>query len=476
MTGYVEIYHNPNMNEPFIEKTSKRRILLVLLVVISMMALETGQYFIFYDYSLEKIQKRGKLVVLTENNANSYYLYREAPMGFEYELAKAFADYLGVKLEIRTPGWTQLFKSLLEGKGDLIAAGISINPERKGLCSFSESYMTVQQQVILNKRNNVINNLEDLTGHIIHVRQGTAYEKQLKVLQHQGLKLTLLSHTDITTEELIQLVAARQIPVTIANSNIALLNRRYYPDIKIAFPIGEKQHLAWAVRQKDKNLLNEINTFLDIMKKNGSLKKIFNRYYATVNDFDYVDLKKFHRRLQTRLPEFREVIEQQAERYGFDWRLIAAVIYQESHFNPFATSHTGVKGIMQLTEMTADELGVKDRFDPVESIKGGVQYLAKMRARFSHIKDRHTRLQFTLASYNIGYGHVRDAQKLARKMGLDDASWQDLKTVLPLLRNKTYYATTDYGYARGNEAVRYVQRVLLYYDILKNRALELKRI
>ena len=464
------------MDKPFTQKVPLSRILLVLLVVFGVIALETGQYLYFYDYSLVNIKKRGRLIVLTDNNANSYYLYREAPMGFEYELAKAFADYLGVGIEVKTPGWNQLFKSLQAGQGDLIAAGIAVTPERTALCAFSDSYMPVQQQVILNKSNNIIKTIDDLSGYTIHVRQGTVYEKRLKTLQRQGLKLTILSHMDVTTEELIQLVAARQIPVTIANSNIALLNRRYYPDIKIAFPIGDEQRLAWAVRKTDINLLNEINRFLSTIKKNGTLKKIYNRYYATVNDFDYVDLKKFHRRLKTRLPEFRDIIEQEADKYGFDWRLIAAVIYQESHFNPFATSHTGVKGIMQLTELTADELGVEDRFDPVESIMGGVRYLAKMRGRFSHIKDPHTRLQFMLASYNIGYGHVRDAQQLARQLGLDETSWQDLKTVLPLLRNKKYYAGTEYGYARGNEAVRYVQRVMLYYDILKNRALELKRI
>ena len=476
MTEYGKIYHNSVMHEPLTQKVPLRRILLVFLVVISLIALETGQYWYFYDDSLEKIKRRGKLIVLSENNANAYYLYREAPMGFEYELAKAFADYLGVGIEVRIPGWNNLFESLLAGEGDLIAAGIAITPERQALCAFSDSYMPVQQQVILNKSNNLIKTIDDLAGYTIHVRQGTAYEKRLRKLQRQGLKLTILSHLDITTEELIQLVAARQIPVTIANSNIALLNRRYYPDIKIAFPIGEELRLAWAVRKIDINLLAEINRFLETIKKNGTLGKIYNRYYATVNEFDYVDLKKFHRRLKTRLPEFKDIIEQEAEKYGFDWRLIAAVIYQESHFNPFATSHTGVKGIMQLTELTAAELGVEDRFDPSESIRGGVQYLAKMRGRFSHIKDPLTRLQFMLASYNIGYGHVRDAQQLARQLGLDETSWQDLKTVLPLLRNKKYYAQTDYGYARGNEAVRYVQRVMLYYDILKNRALELKRI
>ena len=248
------------------------------------------------------------------------------------------------------------------------------------------------------------------------------------------------------------------------NANRCCYGRRTYP-------IEEEQHLAWAVRRQDGNLLEAINSFFKAIEKNGTMKKIHNRYYSTVDEFDYVDLKKFHRRLRTRLPEYRALIEQQAEIYGFDWRLIAAVIYQESHFNPFATSHTGVKGIMQLTEVTAEELGVSDRYDPVQSIKGGVKYLAKLRTRFNDIKDPHTRRLFTLASYNIGYGHVRDAQRLAREMGLNETSWQALKTVLPLLRNRKYYATTRFGYARGTEAVRYVHRVLTYYDILKKKAL-----
>ncbi len=453
-------------------KTIKLRLLPVLAVFIITILSETGLYFLFRDFSLERIKERGKLIVLTENNANSYYLYRDTPMGFEYELAKAFADHLGVELEISVPGWSRLFEDLLSGRGDLIAAGISITEERQALVDFSHSYMPVRQYVIVHKNNYDIKDTNDLSGQAIHIRQGTTYEERLKAIQNTGIRFTIISHKEIATEELIQLVAARQIPLTIADSNIALLNRRYYPDIKLAFPIEDEQHLAWAVRRGEKALLNEVNAFLRTMKKNGTLERIHHQYYSAVDAFDYVDLKKFHRRLRTRLPAYRKTIEEQAEIYGFDWRLIAAVIYQESHFDPLATSYTGVKGLMQLTEPTAFELGINDRLDPVQSIMGGVEYLARLRARFKDIRDPHTRLLFTLAAYNIGYGHVRDAQQIARELGFKGASWQALKIALPLLRNKKYYEGSLHGYARGTEPIHYVNRVMAYYDILKQKALE----
>jgi membrane-bound lytic murein transglycosylase F len=396
-------------------------------------------------------------------------------MGFEYDLARAFAGYLGVDLEIRVPGWNRLFDALLSGEGDIIAAGIARTGERLALADFSDSYMPVRQQVIVHKNNYTIETVHDLAGCTIHVRQGTAYEKRLQAIQKEGIAFTIVSHRDIPTEELIRLVAEKQIQVTVANSNIALLNRRYYPDIKIAFPIEDEQHLAWAVRRKDKALAAEINAFLKAVKDNGNLEKIYNQYYAAVDAFDYVDLKTFHQRMETRLPEYSRTIRSQAEKFDFDWRLIAAMIYQESHFDPAAVSHTGVMGIMQLSENTALALGVTDRMDPFQSIRGGVRYLDQLRARFEDIEDPRTRLLFALAGYNIGYCHVRDAQELARRLGLGGNSWQDMKTTLPLLQLSEYYATTPNGYARGKEPVEFVEKVLSYYDILKQKEVEFNK-
>jgi membrane-bound lytic murein transglycosylase F len=262
----------------------------------------------------------------------------------------------------------------------------------------------------------------------------------------------------------------------VADSNIAQLNRRYYPDVKIAFPISERQQLGWAVRKGHGRIRQEMNKFFDAVHKSGTYSKIYERYYANVEIFDYVDVKTFHRRLDTRLPRYIDIIKKEAERYDFDWRFIAAVVYQESHYNPRARSYTGVKGLMQVTLRTAREMGIENRLDPAQSIHAGVKYMRKMYERFDDIDRRRDRLLIALASYNVGYGHVRDAQTIARRKGLDPEKWSSLKKTLPLLRYKKYYTTVRYGYARGTEPVRYVERILTYYDILRKKGtLEMAR-
>ncbi|MFP4040054.1 MAG: membrane-bound lytic murein transglycosylase MltF [Desulfosudaceae bacterium] len=420
--------------------------------------------------TLEKIKKRGYLIALTANNANAYYIYRDAAMGFEYDLIRAFADFLEVDLKIKTPGWNRLLDLVNTSRGDIIAAGMTATRARREKVDFSNGYLPVQQQVIVHKFNYDINTRADLAGRTIHVRQGTSYQDRLESLRQEGLELTIALHENLPTEELIQRVADKTIEITIADSNIALLNRRYYPDIKIAFPISEKQSLAWAVGRGDNHLREEINRFFNKIKRDGTFGKLYEKYYLGVEMFDYVDIKKFHLRLETRLPRYKEPIRSEAEKYDFDWRLIAAVIYQESHFDPYAASHTGVRGIMQLTLPTSREMGVDNRLDPRQSIKGGVRYLARLFSRFDQTPDPSDRLRLALASYNIGYGHVRDAQKIAADMGLPPDKWSSLEKTLPLLRNREYYKTTRYGYARGTEPVRYVKQIMLYYDILKQKA------
>ena len=217
-------------------------------------------------------------------------------------------------------------------------------------------------------------------------------------------------------------------------------------------------------------LLGKINEFFDKIEQDGTYAKIYEKYYANAEIFDYVDLKKYHRRINTRLPGYRDIIQKTAKEYGFDWRLISAVIYQESHFNPKARSFTGVRGMMQLTLNTAREMGIKNRLDPKQSIMGGVKYLKKLYKRYDSAKDP-DRLLISLASYNVGHGHILDAQKIANQRGLDPNSWSALQEILPLLRYPKYYKETRYGYCRGTEPVRYVNRILTYYDILKREAI-----
>ena len=422
--------------------------------------------------ALERIQESGTITVVTHNSANCYYTYRDQNMGFEYDLAKAFADFLGVELKVKVPeSWDQLLPSLGKGVGEVVAAGITITPSRLESVDFSRGYLSVQQKAIINKKNKEIKSIDDLKGKSIHVRQGTSYEERLRTLKRDGLDMRIKVREDVLTEELMEAVAQGEIEVTIADSNVALLNRRYYPDVRIAFPIEKPQSLGWAVKKDERALLSKINEFFETIQENGTFEDIYNRYYAYAERFDHLDIKRFQERIESRLPRYEKTIKQAADLYGFDWRLIAALIYQESQFSPWAKSFSGVRGLMQLTLPTAREMGVNNRLNPKESIMGGARYLRQLHDLYDKAPEP-DRTLIALAAYNVGKGHVLDARRLASKMSLDPNKWSSLEKTLPLLRQRKYYKNSRFGYCRGREPVFHVQNILSYYDILKREAIE----
>ena len=419
--------------------------------------------------SVERIKKTGVLRLITNNSINTYYYYNGKPTGFEYDLAREFANFLNVDLDIVTHGWNNMFSYLEQGKGDFIAAGLAITKDRLEKVNFSIPYMTIQQHIVHHKLVFGPKNIEDLTFRTIHVRRGTSYQSRLEEIKKSGIDLNYILHDNIPTEELIRMVNDREIKFTVADNNIAYLNQRYYPDIRIGIPIQEKESLAWAVNKNDPQMLEQINKFFLYANQTGILKQISDKYYANIENSNPFDLKQFHQRIETRLPRYKKLIIEESIKYGFDWKLLAAVVYQESHFNPNAKSFTNVRGLMQVTTVTAEEMGIANRLKPSQSIKAGIKYLDKMVNKFNYIKDDYQRILFALASYNIGYGHVTDAIQIAREMGLDETKWQNLKTTLPLLSKSKYYKKTKYGYARGWEPVQYVERILTYFDILKQK-------
>jgi len=419
--------------------------------------------------TVEKIHKNGKLRLITNKAINTYYLYNNKPAGFEYDLALEFAKFMNVELDVITPGWNNMFTYLKQGKGDFIAAGLPITAPRLEYVDFSIPYMTIQERII---HHNLIfgpKDIKNMESKIFHVRRGTSYHDRLAGIKASGVNLEYVLHNNIPTEELIGMVHDREIKFTIADSNIALLCRRFFPDIHIGIPIQERESLAWAVRKNDSGMLKQINKFFLYANNTGILKRITTKYYGNIDDFDAYELKKFHDRLKSRLPEYKDVIKEESAKHGFDWRLIAAIVYQESHFDPDAKSFTNVRGLMQVTEETAKEMGIQNRHDPQQSIRAGIKYLALLYKRFNYIKDESQRLLFALASYNIGYGHVKDAMGLAKRKGDNPNTWKALKAALPLLSKAKYYNQTKHGYARGWEPVRYVERIQTYFDILKQK-------
>lgn len=418
---------------------------------------------------LDGILQKGEITVIMRNNAHCYYLYQNQPMGFEYDLAKAFANYLGIKLKVIVADqWEEMLPTLMEKKDAFIAASMTITHRRQKLAAFSNGYMTIEQFAIINRSNLSIKSIKDLNGKTIHLRKGTSYEERLKELQRQGINVMIEIHDDAPTEELIRQVSEKDIEITIADSNVALLNQRYYPHTFPVCSINEKQDIGWAVNINSKCLLDSINAFFKTIKENGKFKEIYDRYYANVETFDYVDIARYHRRLETRLPKYSHIVKKAAEQYGFDWRLITAQMYQESHFNPRARSRSKARGLMQLTYYTAKSLKVKQVYDPTQNINAGVQYLRKLYDLFDNADDSN-RLFMALAAYNIGRGHMLDARNLASKMKLDPNKWSDIATVLPLLMDQKYHKDAIYGYCKGTEPIKYIKQIMIYYDILRHR-------
>ena len=443
--------------------------------VIVLLFISCNLLFVYINSSgfreLDKILDAGKITVITHNNSHCYYLYRDQAMGFEYELAKLFADYLGVALEVNiAEKWDSMISALKDGTGSFIAANMAITPKRQKEAAFSDGYMSTQKYVIVRRNNTDIKRAADLAGKTVHVRRGTSYHERLKALRRDGIDIKIKLYDNIPTAELIQQVAEGTIEVTIADRNIALLNRRYYPQIALALAISSKKDLGWAVKPGETRLLNKINLFFNKIKGNGKLTEIYNKYYTDIDNFDYVDLRSYHIRLKTRLPQYSQLIKDVANRYGFDWRLIAAQIYQESHFNPAAISYAGAYGLMQLSRSTAESLGVDDMFDPEQNINAGVQHLRDLYDYFNE-DDGWDRLLISLAAYNIGQGHILGARNLARQMNFDPDKWSSMEKTLPLLRYQKYYKNAKYGYCRGIEPIKYVKQIMIYYDILKQMSL-----
>ncbi len=426
----------------------------------------------FQDLSLKSILDAGELKIIADNSPHSYSVYRNQPMGFDYELAREFADQLGVRLRVVTcNSWSEKVVALYNGKGDVIAAASEITPDRSQQVAFSNGFLAVQHHLVSNRHKTRIRSLSDLAGKIVDVGQGSAHHDRLKDLRRLGINVVIRSHDDLAPEHLIQKVASGEIDYTVANTNIALMNQRYYPTAFVQTVLHDTFSLGWAVRPGSQALLERINAFFQKIAADGRLDDIYEKYHQSIEKFDYVDLRAFHERMRTRLPRYRAFIKDAAGKHDFDWCLIAAQMYRESHMDPYSRGPNGGQGLMQILPATARSLKVTDAFDPVANIRAGVRYLRNLYDLFEGIADEE-RLQIALAAYNVGPGHVQDARRLASRMGLDPDRWVSLAKTLPLLRYRRYYRDAEQGFCQGDIPVAYVKNIMIYYDILKRMELD----
>lgn len=418
--------------------------------------------------ALDDIRRSGKLVVLTRNAPTTYYEGRDGPEGYEFELASRFAAVLGVTAEFRVLDSVEAVLAALErGEGHIAAAGITRTEGREESYRFGPDYLTVQQEVVCRRGGPQPVSADELQSVSLRVVSGSSYAERLRELRQEMPQLAWEETADLGTEQLLQQVWEEALDCTVADSNVVAINRRYMPELLVAFPLTEQQHLAWVLPSRAEALARYLSDWFDRAEQEGVLARLYEQHYGYAEIFDYVDLRRFVRRIDQRLPRYEKAFRSAAEAHGLPWTLLAAQAYQESHWNPRAKSPTGVRGIMMLTLATAREMGVKRRLDPAQSISGGAKYLARLVARVPETVKGDDRLWFALAAYNVGFGHLRDARTLAEHQGKDPDSWVDLKEVLPLLARREHYRSLKYGYARGWEPVQYVQRIRDYRDVLE---------
>lgn len=416
---------------------------------------------------LERIRERGKLVMLTINGATTYYLGPNGESGFEYDLARAFADAVGVPLEVvAVPSIEQLVPSLLAGRGDFLAANLSRSPDRLDDLRFGPVYEQVEPVVVYRRGSRRPREVADLADGRLGILDGTSYEVFLEDwAQEYGLEWA--EFPDASIEDLLEDVSNEELDFTILDSNIFDLNRRYFPAVRRAFEIGPPQPLAWATRLGDDDtLVQAMREFFAADSTAPLVGSLRERYYSHVENYEPVGTFNFMQQMRERLPGIRALFEEAAEATGLDWRLLAAVSYQESHWDPDAVSRTGVRGLMMLTLQTARQIGIEDRRDPAQSVSGGARYLVSLIERLPERIEGPDRLWLALAAYNIGLGHLEDARVLTEAQGGDPDRWVDVRDRLPLLTQERYFSQTRFGYARGYEAASYVENIRTFYEIL----------
>lgn len=421
------------------------------------------------DTKLNAVKRAGELVVLTRNSPTTYYEGPDGPTGLEYDLARMFADHLGVPVRMKTVWrFSSLLPMLASGEGDLAAAGITITPARATEVRFTPPYQTIRQQVVYHTRTRPPADVRGLSGRHLEVLAGSSYAERLQQLKQTHPAISWREVNDVETEELLQQVQDGLVELTIADSNVVALSRQVNHDLRIAFDLGEPDQLAWAFPHSgDDSLYREAVQFIEQLRASGELAHLIERHYGAASRFNPINLAAYQERVRTDLPRYQDLFQEAGRRYLIDWRLLAAMSYQESYWDPGAVSPTGVRGMMMLTEATARQLGVGDRLDARQSVFGGAAYLRSLMDRIPARIGDPDRTWMALAAYNVGLNHLEDARIITQRQGGDPDRWHDVQQRLPLLAKAAWFTRARHGYARGYEPVQFVTRIRTYYELLR---------
>ena len=418
---------------------------------------------------LDQVIDTGQLRVLTRNSPSTYFIGPDGPAGPEFDLVRGFADELGVTLVIETvDSVSEIMPRLMSGEVHLAAAGLSMTKSRLEYLDFGHPYNSVDMHLIYKLGTGRPRSIEDVVGRSIEVVAGSSHADMLASLAEAYPGLEWSENADAEVVDLLRKVAAGDLDFTIADSSDFNIQRHFYPELRVALDLDIEDPIAWAFRKNHgDSLLRRADRYLIEAGRKGLLAQVHDRYYGHTEKFDYVGTRAFVRHFESRLPRYRQMFEEAGRLHGVDWRLLAAIGYQESHWRSHAISPTGVRGIMMLTQATADFLDIEDRMDPESSIFGGAEFFAQQLERIPLNVPEPDRTWMALAAYNVGFNHLLDARQIVEWQGRDPDAWVDVSETLPLLAKQRWYSRVEYGYARGWEPVLYVNNIRNYYNIIK---------
>jgi membrane-bound lytic murein transglycosylase F len=414
-----------------------------------------------------------ELVFVTHNGPATYYLNGDNEYaGIEYDLATLFVKKYAPEYQIRfllVNSISEVIPTLLKGQANIAAANLTVTHLRKELVQFSKPYQETQQQLIYNNESNDKPlNLTAIVDKTIAVPAGTSFAERLSDIQKDQPKLRWQALRQSNSELLLDQVANGVLDFTVADSHLVAMMQNYYPNLSVGMTLGKPENIAWALpKNANPQLVKKVNKFFEQIRKDGTLRNLLDRYYGSSNRLNSQDITAFLKLSNSLLPKYQHLFKQAQEITGIDWRLLAAVSYRESHWNTFNTSPTGVRGLMMLTESTADLMGVTDRLDPNQSVPAGAKYIVKMIETVPDRIPEPDRTYMALAAYNIGYAHVEDARVLAKRLNLNPDRWADVKKTLVMLNDPEYYTTLKYGYASGGAPVIFVESIRSYQRILE---------
>ena len=421
------------------------------------------------EFILDKdgILSRGTLRVAVDNNSSSFYIYRGRRMGYEYELLLDFGKQLGVQVEfVVASDIDEAFTKLEEGRVDLIAMNVQQNAERENFVIFTEAIGSMSTVLVGREK---LTSWDTLGMDTVVVRKGAVYKSQLeKIKDSLGLDFTILEVQD-HEEILLDRVFEKELRWTVAEKNVAQTNATYYDELQLGLEVSKEEPVTWALRSTSPNLLQAVNSWL-VEKKKVFIPRTYARYFLNSKNQYERTTNTYSSLGGNRISFYDELIQDNAQTLGWDWRLLAALVYKESRFDTTALSYAGAQGLLQLMPVTLERFGVTNPNDPAESLRGGVKYLQYLdKFWMERVPETNERIKFILASYNIGQGHVEDAWRLTLKYRKNTQSWQEVSNFLNLKSDPKYYrdAVVKSGYAKGHIAVNYVRDVLALFQSYK---------